>query len=75
MPELEFDDTKGFDENLDFFLSGMENEDPEMGAILRANIDGLKVASDDNSRRRARADFNSKIVTALDDKLKEEENE
>lgn len=75
MPELKFDDTKSFDENLELFLSHMEAEDSEMGTILRSNIDALKGVSDDTTRRRARADFNSKIVSALEAKLKEAEDE
>lgn len=75
MPELEFDNTKSFDENLELFLSHMEVEDPEMGAILRSHIAGLKNVSDDTARRRARTDFNSKIVSALDEKMEEAEDE
>lgn len=75
MPELKFDDTKSFDENLELFLAHMEAEDSEMGAVLRSNIDTLKGVPDDSARRRARADFNSKIVSALDEKLKEAEDE
>ena len=75
MPDLKFDNTKSFDENLELFISRMENEDPEMGSILRSNIGELKVASDDTGRRGARTNFNSKIVTALDEKLNELEDE
>ena len=75
MPDLKFDNTKSFDENLELFLSHMEADDPEMGSILRNNIDELKDVSDDTTRRRARTNFNSKIVTDLDEKMKELEDE
>lgn len=76
MPELKFDDTKSFNENLELFLSHMEAADSEMGAIMRSNITTLKGVSDDaTTRRKARAEFNTKIVTALDEKLEESEDE
>ena len=70
MPILQFDETKGFDGNLETFLEHMEKVDPEMAKILSDNIDGLKSANDDRTRREARATFNSNVVTALD-KLEE----
>ena len=75
MPSFQFDDKKSFDENLDRFLEHMEIEDPDLGAILRLHVDKLKVATDDASRRRARTQFNDSIVAALDEKLKEKEDE
>lgn len=75
MSELQFDNTKSFDDNLETFLTHMEVEDAEMGAILRTNIDTLKGVSDDSARRRARTEFNANIVSSLDEKLKEAEDE
>jgi hypothetical protein len=34
MPDLQFDDTKDFDENIEAFLLHMESKDANLGAIL-----------------------------------------
>ena len=70
---MDFDSTKSFDDNLEAFLAHMEAEDTEMGKILRDNISKLKLANDDASRKRARADFNKSVTAALDDLLRKEE--
>lgn len=75
MPELQFDNAKSFDDNLEDFLTYMEAEDSEMGSILRSNVDALKDAPDDSARRRARTSFNTNIVTSLDEKLKDSDGE
>jgi hypothetical protein len=61
-----FDDTKDFASNLESVLTHMEDEDPEMGAILRAHIACLQDAADDAERRGARALFNLGVVADLD---------
>lgn len=74
MTELKFDDTKSFEANLEAFLVHMEADDPEMGKILRANIDALKDTSDDTSRRRARTEFNPFVVASLSKMGKDDED-
>jgi len=73
MTELNFDDTKSFENNLEAFLVHMEAEDAEMGKILRQNVDSLKNGIDDSSRRKARSIFNPKILTELNELSKEAE--
>lgn len=75
MPALNFDETKKFDDNLETFLAYMDSQDSELGAILRANVNELKGASDDSDRRRARTEFNNKIIAALDEKEQEDTDE
>jgi hypothetical protein len=66
MAALQFDESKGFDGNLEEFLLHMESIDAELGAILRANISELKGATYEKARKDARDSFNAKVVTALD---------
>ena len=61
-----FDDTKSFDDNLNLFLDEMDKDDPEMSAILRANLSTISNAHDDQSRRAARIRFNGAVKVALD---------
>lgn len=75
MPDLQFDDIKDFDENVEAFLLHMESKDAKLGAILRAHIDGLKGAYDDRTRRDARTVFNEGVVTSLDEILINNEEE
>lgn len=75
MPNLQFDEAKSFDENIEVFLLHMETEDAELGAILRSHIDGLKGAYDDRTRHDARTAFNESIVTSLDEALTDEEED
>jgi hypothetical protein len=74
MPDLQFDDAKDFDDNIEAFLVHMDAEDAELGAILRTNIDSLKSAYDDRTRREARTVFNEGVVSSLDESLIEEES-
>lgn len=68
---MDFDTSKNFGDNLEAFIVRMEAVDVQMGKILRDNVDTLKVANDDTSRKRARIDFNKNIIIALD-RLQEE---
>jgi hypothetical protein len=65
MPDLHFDETNDFEQNLEKFLEYMEADDAEMGALLRANIGALRGAFDDATRRDCRARFNESIALAL----------
>jgi hypothetical protein len=67
---LRFEEGDDFKTNLDRFLTHMESEDPEMGAILRAHTASLLKAHDDASRRDARARFNLSVTSDLDGLLK-----
>jgi hypothetical protein len=67
---FQFDSKKDFEENLEDFLTHMDDQDAEMGAILRAHIDSLLVANDDAERRGARTLFNMGVKGALDEHLK-----
>ena len=69
---FQFDDKKDFDENLEDFLAYMDDQDSDMGVILRAHIDALLVANDDAARRGARALFNMGVKSALDEHLKDQ---
>lgn len=69
MAAFKFDATKRFDENLESFLSYMEKEDPEMGAILRAHIDTLKGPVNEASRSSGRTSFNTSVLADLNDLL------
>lgn len=66
MAALKFDESKGFDGNLEDFLQHMESIDAELGKILRDNIDELKGATYEKARKEAREKFNPKVVAALD---------
>jgi hypothetical protein len=68
---FQFDSNKDFEGNLEDFLSHMDDQDAEMGAILRAHIDALLVADDDAARRGARTLFNMGVKNALDEHLEE----
>ena len=67
---LRFEERADFKTNLERFLTHMESEDREMGAILRAHTVSLVKAQDDASRRAARAQFNLSVTSALDGLLK-----
>jgi hypothetical protein len=41
MPALRFDDSKSFDENLEAFLTYMDELDSELGVVLRLHIDQI----------------------------------
>lgn len=75
MPEVQFNDSKSFDENVEAFLQSMESSDAEFGKILRDNIDCLKGAFDDSTRRAARNRFNTNIVAALDEIFADDDEE
>jgi hypothetical protein len=69
---LRFEDTDDFKTNLERFLTYMESEDPEMGAILRAHAGSLLDAKDDAARRGARALFNFSVTSELDGLLQKD---
>ena len=64
---LRFDDTNSFADNCEAFLTRIEAVDPEMATILRDNWDALVVVVREGERdSKARSEFNTAIVTALD---------
>lgn len=75
MAALNFDETNGFDGNLEEFLQHMESIDAELGGILRANIDRLKGVTYEKARRDARDSFNAGVVTALDSMMEEKQKD
>lgn len=70
MPGFKFGETDSFERNWERFLSEMEDVDAEMAAILRANGATLfEIVSQGNRNALARAEFNAKVMQALDDLL------
>lgn len=70
MPGFKFGEADSFEKNWESFLSEMESVDAEMAAILRANKTHLSAIVRQGSRNAsARAEFNAKIMHALDDFL------
>ena len=67
---LRFEEGDDFKTNLERFLTYMEGEDPQMGAILRTRAASLLKAQDDATRRAARAQFNLNVKSDLDGLLK-----
>lgn len=66
MDTFSFDDEITFEENVEAFLSVLDEADAEMANILRDNFDKLKPLIEGGSdQRQARTDFNSSIVAAL----------
>lgn len=68
MAGFRFNDTSGFEANLDAFLQYMKQQDAELGAVLAGEAYRLK-GVDESGRRAARVDFNSAVKLALDEKL------
>ena len=66
---LRFEEKDDFKTNVEQFLAHMENEDPEMGAILRANMGSLQSATDEASRKTARVSLNLSVMAELDSLL------
>lgn len=75
MSVLRFDESKGFEGNLDEFLKHMESIDPGLGKILRDHIDELKNATYERARREAREAFNTSVVQELDALLEQEKED
>jgi hypothetical protein len=68
---FEFDDSKTFSGNFDLFLEETKEIDPEMAEILIQNADHLRhIVSNGERNTQARTEFNSLIVTALDESIK-----
>ncbi len=66
-----FDEAKSFSDNCDAFLSRLESIDAGMAAILRDNWDVLVAIVRQGERdSKARGEFNSKIMMALDSLVK-----
>ena len=67
---LRFDESKNFSDNSKSFLASIENVDTDMVAILRDNWDALVAIVCMGERDlKARAEFNSKVTSALDSLL------
>lgn len=66
---FQFDDTEDFTANLKSFLDYMEQQDPEMGAILRKHVSDLTTVMDDSQRRGARLLFNIGVNASIDEHL------
>ena len=76
MPDFAFDASQSFEQNLERFLAERESADPELAAILRANIDKLRAIVVGGERdTRARATFNAAIEEALESLIAPEEPE
>lgn len=67
MAAFQFDDALSFEENVEAFLTAMDEEDAEMGKILRDNFDKFlpSIVGDDDPKQ-ARPLFNSAVMAALD---------
>ena len=64
---LHFDEAKSFSENCEAFLSGLEQNDAAMAAILRDNWDALVAIVRDGQRdSKTRSEFSTKVAAALD---------
>jgi hypothetical protein len=72
MSVLVFDESKGFEENLENFLKHMEKADAEFGNILRKHISELKNATYERARKDARIAFNAKVIEDLNELHAEE---
>jgi hypothetical protein len=76
MPPFQFDEAQSFQANLEVFLDEMEGDDPEMASILRANMDKLaSVVEEGQTNRRAREEFNRRVLEALERLLSDRESE
>ena len=76
MPGFAFDSSQTFEQNLESFLAERESADPELAAILRANIDKLRAIVVGGERdTKARATFNAAIEEALESLIAPEEPE
>lgn len=65
--EFRFDSTKSFEENFEDYLGAIEEIDPPMAAIFRANAVRLaEIVRDGERDSSARASFNAAIAEALD---------
>lgn len=68
---LRFDEVESFSENCRAFLESLEKVDAEMAVILRDNWDMLVAVVYQGERNsKARGEFNSKVVSALESLLK-----
>jgi hypothetical protein len=73
---FEFDETVDPTANIAAFLKEMQAEDPEMAAILAANMEKLLTVHDgEKANRKALTAFNQAVVTALDDLLSKDEGQ
>lgn len=75
MTAFRFDESKGFDQNLEAFLDHMASKDPQMEAIFRAHVAKLKGVIDDARRRAVRSEFNVSVKSSLDELLASSEKE
>jgi hypothetical protein len=67
MANFEFDDSKSFEDNLDAFITEMEDVDSKMAAILKANITKLfAMTVNGPPDRKARAAFNEAVLAELE---------
>lgn len=72
MADFRFNPASNLDTNLESFLQYMENEDTELGSVLRAEIARLRDVGEDR-RTAARTTFNEVVKTALDNMLSAQE--
>jgi hypothetical protein len=68
MVEPDFNETAGFDANLEAFTKQLEGEDAEFGTIFRNSVSELLAATDDSTRKSARIRFNAKVRASLDER-------
>lgn len=62
---VEFDESLGFQENLDRFLLAADEADPELAPILRSVISDLHSANDEVTRRAVRTKVNETVLVQL----------
>ena len=71
MVGFRFDEGKRFSTNCEAFLEAIKTDNPEMAAILLDNWDALVAVVRDGERdSKARGEFNSAVVSALDSLVK-----
>jgi hypothetical protein len=64
--KLSFDPKASADENIEAFLSLMEEESPEFGGLLRSNLEKILPLGEPGQRTRARVTFNKAVAEHLD---------
>jgi hypothetical protein len=63
---LSFDPKASADENIELFLSLMEEENPEFGGLLRSNLEKVLPLGEPGQRTPARTAFNKAVAERLD---------
>jgi hypothetical protein len=64
--KLSFDPKASADENIELFLLLMEEENPDLGGVLRSNLKKILPLGEPGQRTRARMEFNKAVAEHLD---------